>query len=561
MDDWSLRDGQSFVAGDVWFALEGAQRLVCNDGWMMEKRIIDHYVLITVAEGRGQIGIDGRKRTLFKGKAFLLSPGSLLEMEMASGWQDSLVFYEIAFSIWQIGEHSRLSSTSIADPAFGVGFSCDEEILAEPFSKLLRLVEEIHARETISTLNPNPIERIKTNGRLQGMIAFVLESCMSSDKAVGNGGGKDSRRAVERSIAYLRESYTKDIGITEMAGEAGVGRSQYTRLFRELTGKSPVAFMIDLRIERAKELLATSGGKLREVAKLSGFHDEYYFNRRFKQSVGLSPKQYMHSRKDQLKVFCTEYLGELLALGVRPVAAARYLTENIADEDKVPEVTDIRNVYEELATIIGLKPDLILLRDEENRISGTADSLSRIAPVVKVVWKEDVFAHVRAVANIIGRERVGEDWIRRYEYKAARARLAAQGKIAPGETAALLGVFDEYLYIFADRNVGHTFYHVFGFEPPSAVKQIIADRVDLGGRRIVLSQLSLFDSDRLFVMVDRGAGAQAQLVSLTTSSEWKQLNAVRRGKVERLNARWHPYDANTLDWEIDEALKILTGGR
>lgn len=559
MDATNLKDNHTLAAVDLWFALHGARRLVCHDGWAMEKRITDSYLLIAVAEGRGRIGFNGRKLALVQGNAFLLTPGTMLEAEAATDRKDSLVFYEIAFRVWQVDEHARISSNHVADPAFGVGFSCEEEIRAVPFSKLLQLVEEIHARETLLDIKPDPISRIKNNGRLQELIAFVLESRRSIDESADAGGAKDSRWAVERSIAYLREAYREDIGIDELASETGIGRSQYTRLFRELTGKSPVAFMTDLRIERAKELLATTGGKLRDVAKLIGYRDEFYFNRRFKQSVGVSPKQYMYRRKDQLKVFCTEYLGELLALGVRPVAAARYLTEYIAEEDRVPEMADIGNVYEELATIIGLKPDLILLRDKESRISGTADSLLRIAPVAKVTWNEDVFAHVRAVASIIGREREGEDWIRRYEHRAERARMAARGKIAPGETAALLGVFDDYLYVFADRNVGHTFYRVYGFEPPSEVKRMIADRIELGGRRIVLSQLSQFDSDRLFVMVDRGAEAQAHFTRLTASSEWKQLNAVRRGKVARLNARWHPYDANTLEWEIDEALNILIG--
>lgn len=534
------------------FALLSAQRVSGPEGWASDKRITEAYALIVVAEGSGHAGADGRKLALAKGKAFLLKPGTVFEAAASSEPETRLTYYEIAFRAVPIGEPFG------ADPLSGVGFSREEEIRAVPFSKLLSLAEEICAREKADAPQRHPIGWLKKNGRLQELIAFLLECLESANADPGSREFGDSRRAVARSIAYLREAYREEIGVNQLADLAGVGRSQYARLFREMTGRSPIAYMTELRIERAKELLATTGDKLRDIARLTGFRDEYYFNRRFKQTVGLSPKQYMHARKKQLKVLSMEYLGEMLALGVRPVAAARYLTECIAQGGPLSDMADIGNVEDELDTIIGLKPDLILLRD--GVVASTQDRLSRIAPVAKVSWNDDVFAHVNAVAGILGREREGKAWSRRYESKAERARAFARSRIPSGETVALFGLFPDFMCVFSDRNVGHTFYNVLGFEPPSSVKKMIAERVDIGGRNIALSELNLFDADRVYVLAHGGPEAEARLSRLMESPEWQALTAVRNGKVGRLNGRWFSYDAYTLEWAIDEAVNMLAGG-
>ncbi|SFT04630.1 helix-turn-helix domain-containing protein [Paenibacillus sp. BC26] len=546
------------TSDNVLFALDRAERHVCRFGWKMEKRITDVYALIAVSEGRGQIVLNGKVRSLAPGKAFLLPIGTVLEAE--SVLTGDLVFCEISFRAFRLDDRKTISASGVADPIFGVGFARDEEIRATPFSKLVQLAEEICAREAALAIKAEPAARIKNNGKLQELAAFLLESCVPVSGDASDYEVSDSRLAVERSITYLREAYLEEISLAELACKAGIGRSQYARLFRELTGKSLVEFMTDLRIDRAKALLTTTGGKLRDIAKQTGFRDEYYFNRRFKQNVGVSPKQYMNRSKERMRVLSMEYLGELLALGVRPIAAARYLTESIPGRGPIPDMRDIGNVDEELATIIGLKPDLILLRDGESDMSAMASSLSRIAPVAQVSWEDNVFDHMNAVAGLIGREREAKEWALQYEKKAEHARSALRGCLGQGETVALLGVFDDFLCVFADRNVGHTFYHVLGFEPPSKVRKIISDRTEIGARNIAEKELAQYDADRMYIMVFGGARAELRYKGLTACPEWKQLSSVRRGKVQRLDGRWFPYDAYTLDWEIDEVMNLLREG-
>lgn len=86
---------------------------------------------------------------------------------------------------------------------------------------------------------------------------------------------------------------------------------------------------------------------------------------------------------------------------------------------------------------------------------------------------------------------------------------------------------------------------------------MISDRTELGGRNIVPGELALYDADRLFVLVANSSAAKDRYQQLVSSPEWRRLHAVRGGNVKLLDGRWFPYDAHTLDWELDEVVKIL----
>ena len=68
--------------------------------------------------------------------------------------------------------------------------------------------------------------------------------------------------------------------------------------FKKVTGKTPVEFLTEVRIEHAKQLIDTYKDALLlyEVAILSGFSDYVYFSRRFKKFTGLSPQEYKNSK-------------------------------------------------------------------------------------------------------------------------------------------------------------------------------------------------------------------------------------------------------------------------
>jgi len=104
-----------------------------------------------------------------------------------------------------------------------------------------------------------------------------------------------SLQTMRRLSAVMRLDPAHPWEIEAMAQEAGYSRSQFHRLFREVTGQSPRAFLTHCRMERARRLLIESTMNVSEIAEAAGYPDVYFFSRHFKQHAGVSPMGYRNA--------------------------------------------------------------------------------------------------------------------------------------------------------------------------------------------------------------------------------------------------------------------------
>jgi AraC-like DNA-binding protein len=97
--------------------------------------------------------------------------------------------------------------------------------------------------------------------------------------------------AVRRARAYLEERWDVRVTLAELAAHAGLSRFELARTFRADVGLPPHAFQLDLRIARARRLLA-AGEPPAAVAAGCGFYDQAHLTRVFKRAVGVTPARY-----------------------------------------------------------------------------------------------------------------------------------------------------------------------------------------------------------------------------------------------------------------------------
>jgi len=96
---------------------------------------------------------------------------------------------------------------------------------------------------------------------------------------------------VRRAIELLRARASDPVALDALAGHAGIDKFHLCRAFRAQVGMPPHAYQIQLRIMRAKQLLA-AGVRPSEVASLVGFCDQSLLNRHFRRIVGTTPGRY-----------------------------------------------------------------------------------------------------------------------------------------------------------------------------------------------------------------------------------------------------------------------------
>jgi len=107
-----------------------------------------------------------------------------------------------------------------------------------------------------------------------------------------SGGSVVTTDRVERAIRLFHERMAEPLYMPEIASQLGCSLSCFTREFRRRTGRTPAAYLTNLRTQHAARLLETTSLPAREIAELTGFPDAFYFSRVFKRVVGKSPARW-----------------------------------------------------------------------------------------------------------------------------------------------------------------------------------------------------------------------------------------------------------------------------
>jgi AraC family transcriptional regulator len=98
--------------------------------------------------------------------------------------------------------------------------------------------------------------------------------------------------ALSRVLEKMELEAAEDLDLHTLARESGYSKSQFLRMFRASMGCSPHQWLIQLRIERAKQMLRRGSIPLIEIAAACGFSSHAHLSTSFRKAVGVSPNQY-----------------------------------------------------------------------------------------------------------------------------------------------------------------------------------------------------------------------------------------------------------------------------
>jgi len=109
----------------------------------------------------------------------------------------------------------------------------------------------------------------------------------------------DHLQAVNISINYMKENIDTEITSEQLAYLVGYSPYHFSRIFKEITGVSPRHYLSALRIEAGKEMLISSKSpSILKILLSIGFRSLGTFGSKFKQFVGVSPKQFQINAND-----------------------------------------------------------------------------------------------------------------------------------------------------------------------------------------------------------------------------------------------------------------------
>jgi len=150
------------------------------------------------------------------------------------------------------------------------------------FNRLELILDE---QGTMSWFSTNKLPLFGKNGKVIGL--------MGTTRNLGKAEGLSQfPPKISNALEYISENYKSPISIESLAEISHLSISQFRRNFKKVFKMSPLQFILKLRIQASCNLLRSSDDGLLEIAEASGFSDQSYFSKQFKQHIGLSPGHY-----------------------------------------------------------------------------------------------------------------------------------------------------------------------------------------------------------------------------------------------------------------------------
>jgi len=122
--------------------------------------------------------------------------------------------------------------------------------------------------------------------------AVLFELRHEDKKNSLNGHALEQHNTIEALCQHIRENPSQAFRIPDLAEQCHYSPEQLTRIFKRLKGQTPNEFIIEVRMEAARELLLFSNLSVKEIAHSLGYSDVYFFSKQFRQRVGKPPKRF-----------------------------------------------------------------------------------------------------------------------------------------------------------------------------------------------------------------------------------------------------------------------------
>lgn len=387
---------------------------------------------------------------------------------------------------------------------------------------------------------------------------MLIDQDMFTDESLTEP-GDSTRSSLDRVREYMEQNFNEQLSIGQLAQMANITPKYFVDLFKKTYGQSAMDFVTDLRINRAKRYLMESEEKLRDIALKVGYKDEFYFSRKFKKEVGVSPSEYTKKSKRRVAASAPGIMGHLLALDIVPMAApldpkwtAYYYNAYhtvIKTHLKLTDPYTTRKFEDNLAKLSQARPDAIigtmqLSQSEQKKLSNIAPSY--FVPAEQAGWREQL----REIAQFLNKEEHAKKWIDEYEKRVALARLQIRNALED-DKIIVLRIFGDGIYTYWNRGFEDVLHEDLRIEPQLRT---------LGRTKISLDELTLLDLDRILFMICPEASSRAYWLGLQYAPEWNGLRAVRNRRVHMIQSDpWTEYSATAIARMLNEAQLLFTG--
>ena len=261
----------------------GIQR--CLPGYAYPHNAREGFHLHVVLSGKGVLRVEGKEYHIGKGQMFLLRERN--DIFYQADTEDPWYYVRITYC----GDSAEkcMAHAGFTDGVYVQECHVDPQ---EFFTVVTEILERPH---------------LKTSSEFYRMslaLRFLSLAIESWEKS-GDSHRQKSEMTVEDYVNYaaklMRSNYS-GIKVGDVADYIGINRTYLTAIFQSQMHMSPQEYLMQVRMEKSRELLLNIDVPIYVVAQEVGYHDQLAFSKIFKKKYGLSPEQYRKKHRDEYSI-------------------------------------------------------------------------------------------------------------------------------------------------------------------------------------------------------------------------------------------------------------------
>ena len=263
-------------------------------------RDIDN-VFTYIASGKGDFVIDGIRYHLSAGNAIIIPPYKT--HVIFSQGKEPLVQYIMHFDFFETPERVKLIHKDVLDEEEQKIVIPEQEQLLEQKVSIAEIPEEerndimrlyLYLMREFNENRPGK-EMILKSGCINILISMLRYCNMSEDNIVNKNSKKTkSWLHIENAIEFINKNDVySELDNESIAKAIGVSPNYLTKVFRVYLGMPLHQYILNIKIEKAQQLLLNGCNNVTEAAQQSGFSSIHIFSKTFKRMIGISPIEFI----------------------------------------------------------------------------------------------------------------------------------------------------------------------------------------------------------------------------------------------------------------------------
>ncbi|MGN7413780.1 AraC family transcriptional regulator [Paenibacillus sp. SAF-068] len=261
------------------------RRIVMEEGEQLSSYTLPANVFIYTIRGSAVLQLDGRTHNAERFYMLHGAKGTSLDIQTIEDFEYILLYYRAFLAFPSYRKKWLLTQPEATPFSLQYGFTPNSPL------RLLRYLDEIEEAWAQS----GSLDLLRTKSLFYQFIHEMMVQLTEQEIKT------ELADPVKQTLRYIQNHYREQVTLDSLAEQFNYSSRHLSMQFKRKTGYSPIDYLIQTRIAKARTLLLRSDATLSEIAAEVGYSDMYYFSRIFKKHVGISPILYQRKMREEAK--------------------------------------------------------------------------------------------------------------------------------------------------------------------------------------------------------------------------------------------------------------------